>query len=252
MDIEFEDGLHPWKYTDVNGKLIREKNLDVYITISKYIQDYYKETLHNVIFAYGNNHLIENVLRNSVGNKIVAYLDLPMDNLDIVEKWCELLYHIMKSRRKNIVLVPIPCIEYCVCKSEGVDFCDMGLYRQGEFYENNVSKKRVTYEKYCKAVFSTLDPKIPKEVRLTDWVYNSGMAEKIVKSLPVYACNRTEGNFLSLREANIQISELLDRYVRQLKEYVENGYVSSVRGYVMLCKFEQVVREYKRVVQGEL
>lgn len=135
---------------------------------------------------------------------------------------------------------------------EGVNFCDMGLYRQGKFYENNVSKHGVTYEKYCKAVFSTIADKFPKEVRVEDWIIDKEKSKNIVNSLPVYVVSDEENGYMKFDEARLRVADTLFKYVQQLRLYVDNKYVNERMGTSALANFEGHVKEYRYFIQKSM
>lgn len=80
---------------------------------SKYKEFYYhiygKE---NVIFAFGNTHVIKYVSNLSKDTKCVAVIDLVYDNMDTVVAFRRIVDVCCKRKLKNVIIAPVFCSEY--------------------------------------------------------------------------------------------------------------------------------------------
>ena len=153
-NIVSEDSLHP----QIKSGNEYHVDYDRYIVISKVIENYYANLGHNVIFVDSSAN-IEGCIKNI--NEGIVLFDLVYDNKITMERLNRLLSFIV-SFNKNIIVIPIPCIEWYFIKVFGKDseLRDIVLnfkdYRDTDIYKFNMNHKKANNEKFCKAVFGEL------------------------------------------------------------------------------------------------
>lgn len=229
MIVCFEDGLHPAETVlDSNGKQKVILNTSLYISLSKYIDDYYKQDDNvNIVFMNGNGNVFREIKNLDRTKQHVIYIDVPADNKHIIPKICNCLDFIMDNNFKHILLIPIPAIEYCALKAFGIDFVDLGLYKDSEYYKAH-STKCTSYEKYCKKLFNSTCAHFSKTIPVDRWVEDLKISSKIVEYLPfrpvsVYSDPNSVRH--SFEDTMYLAAQLFNSLIEQHNLYKEHGYI---------------------------
>lgn len=195
---------------------------------------------------------IENVINNIVGSEsIIVYMDVVPDNPEIVMKYNELR---LMYRKRNLLIVPIPCSEYYLIKK----LCDpldknVSIAINREDYRHTEIVMRYgfckSFEKYCKKVLNNLAKECAKHhdicigTDLPEWqlmqtaYYRLECAEcincekedtlddkisQLLKGLPIFVKWYKEESVIDVKAC---INDLIGQYNTQAALYRKRGFV---------------------------
>lgn len=220
MNIYFEDGLYP---------IIRLKAGAIYdltkiINSSARLNDYYSESKHKVIFTYGNVRGIERVLAEDNKKLKFLYFDFSADNSGILNIIDGFMHELVHNQRSDIVVIPMPCIEYYILKAKGKQFSDLGRYRDTRVYENNVTKRNPSYEKYCKAELAQYSEEFPRIIEVNLYVKDIPFTNELYQQIELFVPPK-EDFYASVPPIDI-LKEKYDKFLNQLQLYQSLGYVN--------------------------
>jgi hypothetical protein len=208
----FEDSLYPKMNTKQGG--IIEYDYTKLITLSGMLNTSYKnDSSVSVRFADSIRNIddmIMDYVETERDDRVLLYMDCPVDNILAVEDVVSAVDAIVNYNLYNIIPILIPCIEYCAVvefgDKEKEDYNivkDMELYRHTKTCQANVSKKNVSFERYCKAVFSKIVPQKyggSTDVDEFDKVISLEECWRLVHRLPSYYIS--EYDILKIAPAN--------------------------------------------------
>jgi hypothetical protein len=233
-EIVFEDSINPKRITRSGGVI--EFDTSKVIVLSGMIDDFYKNDDVTVIFknSIGNvNKFIRGYIDNKCNNDVLLYMDFPVDNSGAMEKVIDIINMIVEFELIKIVPILIPCIEYYAI----IDFGDvssddyntvknMELYRDTITCKYNVSKMNISFERYCKAVFSKIVPEKYRgsiDINIFKNIISQDECKTLACSLPIYY-NGNVAMSENGKAETIRISmDMAEKLIAQSERYVEYG-----------------------------
>jgi hypothetical protein len=230
-ELVFEDSLHPKLKTEKGGNIISDTKK--VIVLSGMLERSVNESEYNIRFTESIRnvrHFIDEYIEIKSSEKILLYMDFPVDNDHAIEGVLDVVNVIVKKKLLNIVPILIPCIEYYAVMvfgdKESIDYsvvCDMKKYRDTDTCKSNVSKSFQSFEKYCKAVFSKIVPiKYHGSISVDEFdnIIDDSECMKLLHSLPTfensYTINANKRELVHLTSMN-----QLGKMVKQSQEYVD-------------------------------
>jgi hypothetical protein len=230
-ELVFEDSLHPKLKTEKGGRIISDTTK--VIVLSGMLKRSVNESEYNVRFTESIRnvrHFIDEYIEIKSSEKILLYMDFPVDNDHVIEGVLDIVNVITKKKLLNIVPILIPCIEYYAImvfgNKESIDYsvvCDLKKYRDTDTCKCNVSKTYQSFEKYCKAVFSKIVPIKYHGAILVDEFENiidDSECVNLLHSLPAFEKSYT----LDVNESeliHLTCMNQLGKMVKQSREYIE-------------------------------
>jgi hypothetical protein len=227
--IVFEDSLHP--KLNVDGRVILDKSR--YVVLSRMLTKCYdnrKDITINFLNSIGNaQKYLNEYINDDCTDRVIMFIDLPIDNEKSIRSFINIINIIVFSRLNNIVVVPIPCIEYCAINafgdstSEDFDIVhDLKLYKDTKTCKCNVNKYFVTFERYCKAVFSKIVPNVYNGNIYADRfddVISLEACMKLLHELPTYYATEEENIECIKSDYEQESRSMFDKILNQGKLY---------------------------------
>lgn len=220
----FEDSLYPCKRLP-NYEVICDKSK--VIVLSQMLSSCY--TSEKVKFSNGIELLKHYLYSTDIDEGIIIFIDVVPDNANTLRNYEEVITYLSKTKDKEVIVVPIPCIEYYAIKGFAPDSKDKEIivnrlhYRDTNIAINNLSKKTATFEKFCKAAMSILvSDKYYGVVSIDEFNINICDCLLLLKQLPLFCkLEVVDADVIKADVMHIvqkQHELLIDQYVRYSKD----------------------------------
>lgn len=215
--------------------------------ISKLIKYYYKNSDTHLEFTDGNQNLISHLEDIKDDDVTLVYIDVVPDNFRTIVVYRKCLKFINDHEIANILVLPIPCIEYFIYSVFCVNIFNANTKMlNANNYKNNLYNSRnrkldvSSYEKYCKSLVNNTASCIGKDgtFYLTDCMckrpidvcreyYLKKKAADFVLNLPLSFKISEESvtpieNILSARQ------KCIDTYYQIAEAFKKSGYIRKI------------------------
>lgn len=219
----FEDSLHPVKSR--NPLVYDEQKV---IILSQMVKNFYERNESEIVFCNSNGLMMDEVRKGKMAK--LVFIDLPVDNNSVVDLYISMVKEIIEYNMP-VILIPIPCIEFYAVKAfsnrtEDVQIMlKYGLYKNTHTFRNNMSPKKVSFERFCKSLFSiSVGQELRGSCLLSSYGISKELEDKLVTTMPAYykkGAKSEETRVISL------ISKMHNLFNEQLRVYNENGYINK-------------------------
>ncbi len=175
---------------------------------------------------------------------ILIYYDLVYDNYTTIKKLSSLLDSLVNYNYYNVYVLPIHCIEYHVIKAFGIEcelkhiIVDCADYKETRIYKYNVSKRRASHEKFCKAALGELVPeRFIGTCDVNNYCISKDDEVKLISTLPAVYYYKD-----GVKVVNI-LDVLMEEYTVFYKLFTCDRY--------MLDKFKTSLRNYFKLISSQ-